>query len=76
MYATGRSGNPHMDLSAVAWRKSSYSSGGGNECVEIATPGALIAVRDSKDPRGPALLLDRRAFGALTGRIKRGDRPG
>ncbi len=65
-----------MDLSALTWRKSSYSSGGGNECVEIASHGAFIAVRDSKDPRGPALVLDRRAFRAMTGRIKRGDHPG
>ncbi|MFJ3955845.1 DUF397 domain-containing protein [Streptomyces libani] len=32
------------------WRKSSYSSGGGN-CVEIASVGSgTVAVRDSKNP--------------------------
>lgn len=48
-----------MDLSAAAWRRSTHSSGGGSgDCVEVATdlPG-VVAVRDSKDPLGPALLL-------------------
>jgi hypothetical protein len=45
------------DLSRATWRKSSYSSQNG-ACVEVATnlPGA-VAVRDSKDPAGPALLI-------------------
>jgi hypothetical protein len=36
----------------VAWRKSSYSGGneGGSNCVQVAGPGGVIAVRDSKDP--------------------------
>lgn len=39
------------------WRKSSHSGGQG-ECVEVATrqPDA-VAVRDSKNPHGPALAL-------------------
>jgi Domain of unknown function (DUF397) len=54
------------DLSAAIWRKSSYSNGAGGACVEIATnlPG-LVAVRDSKDPAGPALLLSRGQWRAL-----------
>jgi hypothetical protein len=35
------------------WRKSSFSGGGGNACVEVA--GGLEAVRDSKNPGGPVL---------------------
>jgi hypothetical protein len=47
-----------VDLSGARWRKSSYSSGAGGNCVEVATnlPG-LVAVRDSKNPGAPALLL-------------------
>lgn len=47
-----------MDLSHAEWRKSSYSSGNGGNCVEVARnlPG-VVAVRDSKDPDGPALIL-------------------
>jgi Domain of unknown function (DUF397) len=59
-----------MDLSKAAWLKSSYSSGNGGHCVEVASnlPG-VVAVRDSKDPAGPALVLTRaqwRAFLAAT----------
>ena len=53
-----------MDLTGAAWRKSSFSRGNGGACVEVAIlPGAtedgasLVAVRDSKDPAGPALVL-------------------
>lgn len=49
------------DLSGVRWLRSSYSTGA-NNCVEAARPHAgpctgLLAVRDSKDPAGPALLF-------------------
>jgi hypothetical protein len=53
------------DLSRAKWRKSSYSNGSGGSCVEIAMltdgPGDYdIAVRDSKDPHGPALTFTAR----------------
>ena len=48
---------PQIDLSRAEWRKSSYSSQSGN-CVEVAAnmPGT-VAVRDSKHPEGPRLLI-------------------
>jgi hypothetical protein len=53
-----------MDLTGAAWRKTSFSSGNGGACVEVAiVPGAtaggggLVALRDSKDPAGPALVF-------------------
>lgn len=44
-------------LSHAVWQKSSCSSQNGN-CVEVAgnLPG-LVAVRDSKDPDGAALIV-------------------
>ncbi|WP_329038299.1 DUF397 domain-containing protein [Streptomyces sp. NBC_00178] len=46
------------DLSTTAWRKSSYSDGGDNNCLEVADGFAgLVPVRDSKVPTGPALLV-------------------
>ncbi|MDX3388267.1 DUF397 domain-containing protein [Streptomyces niveiscabiei] len=43
----------------LAWRKSSYSDAG-TQCVECGVvDDRTIAVRDSKTPHGPALLLDR-----------------
>lgn len=48
-----------QDLSRAAWRKSSHSGQDGN-CVEIATNlPAIIAMRDSKNPNGPALCFSR-----------------
>jgi hypothetical protein len=46
-----------MDLTSAEWHKSSYSTNNGN-CVEVARslPG-VVAVRDSKDPDGPALVF-------------------
>jgi hypothetical protein len=53
-----------MDLTGAAWRKSSFSSGNGGACVEVAIVpsapedgGSLVALRDSKDPVGPALVF-------------------
>jgi Domain of unknown function (DUF397) len=48
---------PDADLSRAVWRKSARSNNGG-ACVEVATnlPG-IVAIRDSKDPDGPALTF-------------------
>jgi hypothetical protein len=45
------------ELSRARWRKSSYSNAQAN-CVEVATnlPG-VVAVRDSKQPDGPKLVV-------------------
>ncbi|HEY1644711.1 MAG TPA: DUF397 domain-containing protein [Streptosporangiaceae bacterium] len=61
-----------QDLSGAIWRKSSRS-GSGN-CVEVARnlPG-VVAVRDSKDPAGPALAVTPEGWAAFTGSIRAGD---
>lgn len=46
-----------MDLTNAKWRKSSYSGSNGGDCVELADAVDGVAVRDSKDPDGPVLLL-------------------
>lgn len=38
-----------MDLSHSRWRKSSYSSGTGGACVEVAPATDAVGVRDTKD---------------------------
>jgi hypothetical protein len=45
-------------LTGAQWHKSSYSGSNGGACVEVARnlPG-VIAVRDSKDREGPALVF-------------------
>ncbi|MFI6268657.1 DUF397 domain-containing protein [Micromonospora zamorensis] len=51
-------------LAAATWRKSSRSGDEG-ACVEVAALPRLVAVRDSKDPAGPALLFATGAWAAF-----------
>ncbi|MFD3333316.1 DUF397 domain-containing protein [Streptomyces sp. NPDC058700] len=52
-------------LGAAAWRKSSYSGDTGGACIQVADLTAHIAVRDSKNPEGPAFLATPSAFTAF-----------
>ena len=65
--------DPDTYLSTASWHKSSYSSGGGNNCVEIAVIPGSVAIRDSKDPNGPVYVVSPGAFRDLVSRIKQGD---
>jgi len=53
-------------MASSNWRKSSYSSDQGGECVEVAgtsyPTAPTIALRDSKNPAGPILKIDPAAF--------------
>jgi hypothetical protein len=58
---------------ATVWRKSTYSGGEGQNCVEVgADPPGLIPVRDSKDPAGPTLAFTPAAWTAFLGAVVRG----
>jgi hypothetical protein len=62
-----------MDLSRTDWRKSSYSSNNGGNCVEVARNlPTIVAVRDSKDPSGPALILSADQWAGFVARIRSG----
>lgn len=58
-------------LSHVTWRKSSRSSQEG-ACVDVAGLGGAIAVRDSRNLGGPALVFGRRAFAGLVQDVRSG----
>jgi len=61
----------HPDLSQAIWRKSSYSSSTGQNCVEVAiTMPGIVAVRDSNDPHGPRLLVSSREWRTFISRLK------
>ena len=62
---------PHDQFRHAAWRKSSYSNGA-TQCVEVASLGASVAVRDSKNPAGPVLLLTASQMHGLAERMKAG----
>ncbi|GGX19583.1 DUF397 domain-containing protein [Streptomyces chartreusis] len=61
------------DLSTAAWRKSSYSEGGANDCLEVSDdhPG-IVPVRDSKRPDGGSLIFSASSWSAFTAGVKRG----
>ena len=63
-------------LSGVRWRKATASNATGS-CVEIAAvtgiPDAAVAVRNSRDPHGPALLYTRAELAAFIRGVKDGE---
>jgi hypothetical protein len=69
-----------MDLTGAAWRKSSYSGGNGGACVEVAFvpgvtegSGGAVALRDSKNPAGPALLFTPGEWREFTDAVRHGE---
>src|SRR5712664_2534154 len=44
-----------MEDTDLKWRKASYSSNGGAECVEVAGHDSRVLVRDTKNRTGPTL---------------------
>ncbi|MCL7490144.1 DUF397 domain-containing protein [Streptomyces sp. MCA2] len=58
------------DLVDAVWRKSSYSDGGADNCVEVSDgfPGA-VPVRDSKNPTGGVLFFPAAAWSAFIGGV-------
>ncbi|UCM86761.1 DUF397 domain-containing protein [Streptomyces marincola] len=66
---------PASALADAEWFRSSYSNGGGN-CVEAADLTAAhcgsVAVRDSKVPGGPVLLLASGPFAAFIDEVRAG----
>lgn len=59
-----------------AWYKSSYSNDTGGSCVELAaqtTVAGAVAVRDSKNKTGPALVLTPSAWMAFIAAVQTGE---
>ncbi|WP_329564738.1 DUF397 domain-containing protein [Kitasatospora sp. NBC_01266] len=66
-------GTPAPGLTNAVWRKASYSTGGSNNCVEVADGfSGVTPVRDSKDPSGPALVFPAASFAAFVADLKSG----
>ncbi|WP_329240770.1 DUF397 domain-containing protein [Streptomyces sp. NBC_01478] len=66
-------GVPADSLSDVTWLKSRHSTADGN-CVELALlGGGSVAVRNSRDPHGPALVYTRAEIAAFIAGAKDGE---
>ena len=58
-------------LERADWRKSTFSSSNGGNCVEVARNlPDVVAVRDSKDPAGPVLVFTPADWEAFTAGLK------
>lgn len=58
-----------------AWKKSSYSAANG-DCIEVATTDdEVIAVRDSKDPKGPILSFTKESWASFVAVAQQGGFP-
>jgi hypothetical protein len=66
----------HIESASAAgleWVKSSFS-GNNNECVEVAAlPDGARALRDSKNPDGPALVFPAAEFTAFLSGVTAGE---
>ncbi|MEU6544891.1 DUF397 domain-containing protein [Streptomyces sp. NPDC046859] len=74
MTALPRNLRSSTELADARWLRSSYSTGA-NNCVETARPHSgpwtgLLAVRDSKDPAGPALLFSLESWSGFTAALQ------
>ena len=58
-------------MEALDWRKSTYSSGNGAECVEVGDGSGVVAVRDTQDRHGLALAFIPAAWRRFTDQVKR-----
>jgi hypothetical protein len=60
-----------MDLTRAEWRKASKSSSNGGACVEVARNlPRVVAVRDSKNPHGPVLIISRDEWARFITRLR------
>ncbi|MEW2548601.1 DUF397 domain-containing protein [Streptomyces sp. NPDC047002] len=63
-----------MSTTELNWFKSSYSGGGGDNCVEVAVTPRAVHVRDSKDTRITPLAVSPAAWSAFAAHASDHDR--
>ncbi len=67
--------NVNVDLTNAQWTKSSLSNGGDN-CLEVAFVGGVVALRDSVDvgdPDAKVLFISEADYRAFTGGVAKGE---
>jgi hypothetical protein len=61
-----------MDL--INWRKATYSSGNGGNCIEAGSTGSAVTIRDTKQehaPRRDVLTFTSSQWRAFIGSLKK-----
>ena len=66
-------GMPASDLTGVQWRSAGCGAGEGAGVEMARLPDGRVAVRNSADPDGPALIYTRAEIEALIGGAQDGD---
>ncbi|MEV1241567.1 DUF397 domain-containing protein [Nonomuraea sp. NPDC050022] len=61
-----------VDLSRAQWRTSSFSGSNG-QCVQVAFVANHVAVHDSKDPLGSALIFTLDEWAAFLAGVRDGE---
>jgi Domain of unknown function (DUF397) len=59
-----------VNLSQAVWQKSSYSAT--SDCIEVAFVDGQVALRDSKDRRGPVLFFTQGEWNAFVAGVRDG----
>lgn len=59
-----------MEDTGMNWRKTSYSSNGGANCVEVGGTARAVLVRDTTDRDGGTLAFNASAWEKFTGSLK------
>lgn len=66
-------GMPAQQLGTTGWRKP-WSGGNGGSCVEtLKLPDGRVALRQSSDPDGPALICSQREMERFIEAVKSGE---
>jgi hypothetical protein len=58
-----------MENRDMSWRKSTYSNGGADACIEVADADG-VAVRDTTDREGPMLTFSAGAWERFTASLR------
>jgi hypothetical protein len=59
-----------MESTDLNWRKASYSSNGGAECVEVGGASRAVLVRDTQNRTGPMLRFSSGTWRRFTSQLK------
>jgi hypothetical protein len=57
-------------VDGLNWRKAGYCGSGGGNCVEVASSGSVVLVRDTTDRDGGTLTFSLEAWGQFAASLR------